>query len=226
MKRRALLAGLAGLPLVGCTRIFPIRFRYRMTVTVDTPEGARSGSSVIEVKMSQGSGLIREAPVVNAIAYGEAVSVVLPGRGRLWALLRTAGGRDATGIPFSAYEAVLPKTGPSAEGWDEQARALARQTHPAVLPHDAYPWLVRFRDERDARSMEEVLPSDLAARFGQGVRLRNIIIQIVDTPPTFGASNALPWLATGGPWVAPTDGAGRRNPLSQVNSLDFRRRFL
>lgn len=227
MKRRALLAGLASLPLVGCTRIFPIRFRYRMTVTVDTPEGARSGSSVIEVAMAQGSGLNPQAPIVNANFRGEAVGVVLPGRGRLWALLRTVKGYDdATGFPFAAFSSVLPKTGPSAEGWEEQARTLARQTRPAELPRDAYPWLVRFRNERDSRTMEEVAPSDLAASFGRGVRLRNIMIQIVDTPPTVGGTSVLPWLKESGPLVAPIDNSGGRNPLVKLRRGDFRKGFL
>lgn len=52
MARRTILAGLAGgmaALLAGCGLLGGNKYRFRMTVEVDTPQGLRSGSSVYEV---------------------------------------------------------------------------------------------------------------------------------------------------------------------------------
>src|SRR3546814_7612883 len=56
-------------------------YRYRLAVEVATPEGLRSGSSVIEVQATRGIGLFGpEAGEISLAAHGEAVAVDLPGR--------------------------------------------------------------------------------------------------------------------------------------------------
>ena len=70
-------------------------FRYRMTVEVDTPQGLRTASSVIEVEVSDpGPNSLPEAGI-NTKVRGEAVAVDLPGGKVLFALLRSDDSVDA-----------------------------------------------------------------------------------------------------------------------------------
>lgn len=76
-------------------------FRYRLTVEVETPQGLRTGSSVIEVELSQPRDSARTLPQARKILRefrGEAVAVDLPGGRTLFALLRGEDGSDASTI--------------------------------------------------------------------------------------------------------------------------------
>ena len=65
-------------------------YRYRLTVEVDTPQGLRTGSSVIEVQTSvAGEYSIPSPGAVSHRVRGEAVAVDLPGGQTLFALLRS-----------------------------------------------------------------------------------------------------------------------------------------
>ena len=83
---------LMSLGLTGCAQAEDATpdYRYRLTVEIDTPQGLRSGSSVIEVEQSMGSTAMsgfgrRLARRVR----GEAVAVDLPDGRTLFALLRS-----------------------------------------------------------------------------------------------------------------------------------------
>ncbi|MEL7319855.1 MAG: hypothetical protein AAFN04_14585, partial [Pseudomonadota bacterium] len=65
-------------------------YRYRLTVEVDTPEGLKMGSSVIEVKQTlMRPGSSPRSRGVSRKVRGEAVAVDLPGGKTLYALLRS-----------------------------------------------------------------------------------------------------------------------------------------
>jgi hypothetical protein len=186
---RAVLAAVAvPLLLVGCGFGGGESYRYRMTVVVDTPEGPRSGSSVIEVRGSSAGPLSHSA--FNRRVRGEAVFVDLPGGHTLFALLSSpARGYDAAGLyPLLAYASALPPT----VDWRQEFEGLKRQREPALLPSDAYPRLIAFGDPKDAKSIEVVGPADLAAVFGAGVALSRIEIAITSDPVTKRLSARLP----------------------------------
>lgn len=87
-----LFALAVGVLLLGwCTIHDPTpTYRYRLTVEVETPEGLRTGSSVIEVDTRQTRfALNPSAAGVSERVRGEAVAVDLPGRRTLFALLRS-----------------------------------------------------------------------------------------------------------------------------------------
>lgn len=206
-----LMAGLVVL-LSGCGTALP-DYRYRLTVEVETPEGLKTGSSVIEVSTSMTSSTSIPSP--GAVRYrlsGEAVAVDLGQHGTLFALLRSdvepswgtnllfrlapdvGAVRDENGkydsdASFRArYEAmlqnrrliVLPKT---------------FQTNRVLRDMPARPMLVRFRDITDPTTVERVDPDDLAASFGEGIKLRRVTVQLTDDPVTKGIIKELPWLA-------------------------------
>jgi hypothetical protein len=187
-RRTALGALLSPLFLTGCGLGSGESYRYRMTVVVDTPEGPRSGSSVIEVRAHPTGPLA--ASVFNRRSYGEAPFVDLPGRRTLFALLsnKPDGYNAGDEYPQFAYADAVPR----GLGWREQARALKRQTSSAMLPPEHYPQLVTFRDPKDVTSIEIVDPADLAASFGAGIALRNIEIAITSDPVTKRLSGRLP----------------------------------
>lgn len=164
-----------------------------MTVEVETPQGLRTGSSVIEVTKREGPAFPGpEAGRLNTDIRGEAVAVDLPGGQTLFALLGTPD-RPQAAADFapSAFAAKQPDL--RQFEWREQIRALKRMKGAAELPPAAYPMLVRFRSISDPRTVEQVNPQGLAAAFGMDMRLRKITVEVTDERITKGIANRFPW---------------------------------
>lgn len=207
MARRTMLglmAASAASLLAGCGLVKNYApFRYRLTVEVDTPQGPRTGSSVIEVTAGEVGTTLGGA---NAEARGEAVAVdIAPGQ-TLFALLR--GEHDPYDFAEQAMFLVTPfERGDKEKGFGPLLEAVRANRKVNVVPrmrqgwnnvdppHSAYPMLVRFRDTRDPASVEQVNPDDLATSFGPGVRLRRITVQLTDDPITTGIKKRLGWLS-------------------------------
>lgn len=171
-------------------------WRYKMTVTVETPEGLRTGSAVREVSASRGISLFPEGtPKVSL--KGEAVVVDLGDRGALFALLSgyRVGTDHAANLPGHTY---FPKGGwLSGEGIRKMS---ALKAGPTELPPEWYPKLVHFKDKDDPTSIEMVVEMEPCADpktgrphstvcitkdrfeeiFGKGVRLKSISIEMTD----------------------------------------------
>lgn len=189
----AILLGAFALLLPGCGEQFPT-YRYRLTVEVETPEGLRTGSSVIEVR-TRPSGTLHPGGIVSRVR-GEAVAVDLGARGILFALLSSEDDPDnAAGIAPSALLTERPDQRGTAEAWGNNLAALRRVAGAAPVPESEYPMLVRFGDVRNSLTVTQVDPRNLAASFGPGVRLARITAQISDDPVTFGLDEYLPWVA-------------------------------
>ncbi|MEL6877694.1 MAG: hypothetical protein AAGL68_06305 [Pseudomonadota bacterium] len=176
----------------------PSDYRYRLTVEVETPQGLKAGSSVIEVKQR----LVRPGsdPIsigVERRARGEAVTVDLPDGRTLFALLRSKDDSDWAAI-------IMQSLAPDGvgEGYVEQLNNMLLiegvQELPRMRPpldeQSAYPMLVTFGDIDDPTSLERVDPDDLAATFGEGVSLKRITVQITDDPVTTGIEERLGWI--------------------------------
>jgi hypothetical protein len=211
--------------LAGCGERLPT-YRYRMTVEVDTPEGLRTGSSVIEVRTRKGPGFPGpEAGGILGEVRGEAVAVDLGTRGTLFALLRGARGTE-TGAGGYAW-ALLPnppRDDGGIEAMRENYRALASAQGTAALSPDQYPMLVRFRDLSQPTTVQEVAPGALQEHFGQGVRLRRITVEITNDKPTAEIAQLLPWLGTTSGYL---DGQFTQKSHDLANRLDrgaFKRR--
>lgn len=176
-------------------------YRYRLTVEVDTPEGVRTGSSVIEVQQT----LVRAggSPANQAVdrrVRGEAVPVDLPGGKTLFALLRSDSNVDWASYVF-VYLAPQKKGEPFADQLDDVLEVKGEQVLPRMWPpvaflkeRSAYPMLVTFGDLADPTSVAEVDPDDLAATFGEGVKLKRITVELTDDPVTTGIEQRLGWM--------------------------------
>jgi hypothetical protein len=189
----------------GCGRRFPT-FRYRMTVEVETPQGLRTGASVIQVSSIEGgSGAMYG---FSSTVRGEAVAVDLPGGRTLFALLQSSSGDvdAAAGYAFAGFPPAVKRVGADAYA-DNLAEMLARRDV-GVIPMPTaedevpvsgrmakafYPLLVSFTDIADPKSVTRVNPRDLAASFGPGIKLRRITVQITDDPVTTGIEKRLGW---------------------------------
>ncbi|OYY70391.1 MAG: hypothetical protein B7Y47_10430 [Sphingomonas sp. 28-63-12] len=216
-----MLAGSVLAILPGCGEALGSRYptyRYRLTVEVDTPEGLRTGSSVIEVRtrISGRYSIPNPGQVIHSIR-GEAVAVDLGRRGILFALLRSEQLIDwastvlflkASPVPLSVTRG-LPNS--SQVAFDIRFKAALALVGPQVIPRDypdrigsrhkpgdppsAWPMMVRFRNLADPKSVEKINPDDLSASFGAGVKLRRITAERTEDSVTSGILARLPWLA-------------------------------
>jgi hypothetical protein len=203
-RRSVLLTVLAALVLPGCAVAEEDRtpdYRYRLTVEVDTPEGLRTGSSVIEVEQSMGrSAGTGFGKIIMRRIRGEAVAVDLPGGHTLFALLQS---EDETDWAGTVMHYLAPKV--EGEKFEEKfdnvlliegERELPRHWPPFAggLILSGYPMLLRFADIADPKTVEKVDPDNFAATFGKGVKLRRVTVQLTDDPVTKGIEKRLGWL--------------------------------
>jgi hypothetical protein len=198
----------AAVGLAGCdtpTR----RFRERLTLVVDTPEGTATGSSVIEHQTIFQDGWLGGMASHMRLGgtRGEGVVVDLGTRGLLVGLLfplpaDTIAGRR-TGAPggyeyhvfanlYAQAEADSPRSDDKASA--HFIDALNRLKPKGDVPFEILGPFVRFGDPNDPKSVERVEPSNLEASFGPGVRLERATIEITDAPLTTGIEKKLPWL--------------------------------
>lgn len=178
-------------------------YRYRLTVEVETPEGLKTGSSVIEVRQSlMRPGSDPGAGVgVSRKVRGEAVAVDLPGGQTLYALLRSENNVEWASRVYVLLAPKPEKNEPFVDQLDnvlelEGVQVLPRMWRANVLQGErsAYPQMVTFADEADPTSIVRVDPDDLAASFGQGVRLKRITAELTDDAVTTGIEERLEWV--------------------------------
>lgn len=193
MKRKGCLVPLGIVAaLVGWAIIYtwPETHRYRMTVEVDTPQGLRTGSSVIETRYRKEIKILPDQVAGTLSVRGEAVAVDLPRGQTLFALLR-------------GFDRLTEETlGPDKSPWrqhDSPTVAVPpktiRNSSAGVLGDvSGLPMLVRFRNGNDPKSIERIDPTDLAASFGKGTSLKRVTLQVTDDPVTMGIEKRLRWL--------------------------------
>lgn len=175
-------------------------YRYRLTVEVETPEGLKTGSSVIEVRQTLvRAGSVPANQAVERRVRGEAAAVDLPGGKTLFALLRSDNDPDWAS---RVYVLLAPQENkPFEDALDDVLEIKGERTLPRTWPADlwipersAYPMLVTFGDPADPTSVAKVDPDDLAASFGEGVSLKRITVELTDDAVTAGIEERLGWL--------------------------------
>ena len=207
MKRAVIgLLFLVVLSYAGCHILYPSRtVHFRMTYEVETPEGLKTGSSVLAATYTRQPLIVGRS--FRSKTEGEAVVVDLGRRGTLYALLSTPsrpGGDGHVEMLKDVFGLHAETDVPGASSVYNFAAVSGRReltySQPWIVPETQrtmswiLPNLVRFRDEADPKSVETVDPLNLAATFGEGVRLERVIIEITDDPVTKGIERRLPWL--------------------------------
>jgi len=191
----ALLAGSATVLLSGCGTRSSAKYRFRMTVDVETPQGLKSGSSVLEVRLARGMA-VGDSSGVSSGVFGEAVVVDLPS-GPLFVLLKMP---DA-GPPLQAIvpEALLGRRSDGPDGvmsdtaklgstWFGEYRAELPRTRDrgSQVSNNNWPMMVRFRNLSDPMSVEEVLPD--------AVGVKRVLLETTHDDVTTGIEQRLRWL--------------------------------
>lgn len=168
--------------------------RYKVTINIETPEGIRSGSAIREVSNSASKIKTIDFPQSGNPAFfiGEAVVIELGERGAVFAVLRVD--------PYQELYDAFPIKGSSTVEGIKYYRSLKPGTKTS-LPERGYPNFVRFSNQSDPKSIELVLNVEQTASppyerritknkfeeiFGEGVRIREILIEITDDPVTKG----------------------------------------
>ncbi|MEP2549784.1 MAG: hypothetical protein ABJH26_00690, partial [Marinomonas sp.] len=193
-------------------------YRYKLTVEVDTPDGIKSGFSVIEVDTHIASENAIPTPgLLSFKVRGEAAAVDLPNGQTVFALLRSE-----SEIQWAAKivpHVVLEVGGKGDERIKAQLKAIRSMKGARAIPRtwpkvawieerSGYPMLVTFGDLDDPTSVAEVDPDDLSSSFGEGYALKRITVQVTDEAVTTGIEKRLGWLRT-------AEGAISKIPMSE-----------
>ncbi len=125
---------------------------------------------------------------------GEAVAVDLPDGQTLFVLLRSA--TDADWAAWALNAVPTPERDVRVKGTEERIAQIDRWVaylkadrgvHPIWTPEPPHkvpglsvPYMVRFRDVADPKSVELVDPNDLAEAFGRGFALKSLTMQMTD----------------------------------------------
>ena len=219
------LAAVALCVVVGWKIRYPTHaWNQKLTVTVSTPGGEVSGSSVVAVSWTEN--FFREGAPFHLTLRGDATAVDLGGGQFLFALLAYEHSQEphSTGmIPLKLLRQKLP--GQSDDDYwapDTFNRVqAARGRGPIVLPQKLYPRFLRFRDIKDPATAELVDPDNLAKSFGRGLRLVRVTIEITDEAVTRGIRKILPWLSRNVEWFRLNVNDPKMPPLGPPNLIDI-----
>ena len=246
LSRRAALASLAtGAASVGLGGCWTTEFyRYKLVLSVETDEGLKTGSTVVEVRHHQSMIKIGGGSGASASYVGESLYL-------------------DTGIGRKPIVALLDrKTGPTrlnrrytwADDWDgggcigllsrladveprglsttvilERINHLARTGRlkwPLELSTSELPDLVTFADPRDPHTIELVDPDNLPATLGADIRWAKLGLGLTKEPVTTGLEKKLPWLAKlvpGQGSIVGTSFKGRLGLMHDLTKYNFRR---
>lgn len=158
-----------------------LTYRYRLTIEVDTPEGTKTGSTVVEQWMRLRRPLWKGHSVTfdryRGGVRGEAAFVDLGAGHHILAILaRGPTGREDVGDFLSLGTGAIG----IAWGNDDEPRrledAIARRAKVNV-PLKVMPTLVTFRDLNDPNSAEVVSVDSFARAFGPGYAFRSATIE-------------------------------------------------
>jgi hypothetical protein len=206
-----------GLVLAGMTACSETRSSHRITYVVETPEGERQGSHVIETWRAPGGGTTGR---FSSGFRGQAAFIDLGQDKNLVALL-THGltGQDVDrhrGLANEVYRDELARlcAGRDTSSGCEVLDFSRFRFPPRVLPLHLIPTLVTFRDLNNPASAQVMRPQGLGA-FGPGFALKEVRLEMVSagiwpfnllpipfpqalfgTPITKGIEKRLPMLVT------------------------------
>jgi hypothetical protein len=165
-------------------------YRYRMTVNVEVDGQMRSGSSVIEARVTKQPMFL---PGVNPLEYserGEAVFVDLGGQRNIVALL--ASGSYAEGAAYPSF--VVPQPFKLNLFEDSQLASLPQLRGRWDLTNKDLPTLITFSNPGDSATAEVLRVDQLEQFFGPGVRWRGIVVEMTTDAVTHVIESKLPWV--------------------------------
>jgi hypothetical protein len=162
--------------------------RFRLTIEVQTPDGLRSGSSVIETSAwESGNWGPTEARGIRRDFKGRAVFVDLGGGRNLVALLAFGPqGTDQSKLFRLVGAALAP--GRSIDWKDEY-----RLNGTGALSREYTPTLITFADLANPRTAALVDPADFGKTFGSRFTFRQALLTTTSESASEGIGKILPW---------------------------------
>jgi hypothetical protein len=193
------LALLAALVIGDQIRINRPGHKYRLTVDVETPDGVKSGSSILAITPDRGYS--RKG---HTSASGDAIFVDLGGGKNLMALLVHL---DDKKVDLDAINYVALRAYTAAGGKRVSFNDMSKLTGPAPVKGELIPVLVSFADPANQGTARAVPPDQSESVLGKGYRLRGLTAEVVPNgfwpvdfggplgdPVTRGIAAKLPWL--------------------------------
>ncbi|MDX8498319.1 hypothetical protein RFM99_07790 [Mesorhizobium sp. VK4C] len=201
--------------------------RYRLAVSVETPGGTRSGSSVLEATYDwpfwdRFFGIGERKYTVT----GESVVVRLDDGRDLLVLVtsdfsKSKHGTDASRLPIFVYQLSMKR-----ERIEEELKKVRKVGTVDISP-EMLPTMVVFADAADPKSVKLVDPADLSAALGVGYSFKRAFIEPTDAPLTDILESELPWLrALNGsdPPLSQNFADQAENPLLRLQRRQFKAR--
>jgi hypothetical protein len=183
-----LFAGVAvGCGLAGCGLLFATKYRFRMTVEVQTPQGIKTGSSVYEVwAAANAARMFPEERARDWGVKGEALVIDLS-TGPVFVLLKT----DDAMRPDLALMSMTALDPDFDNDVVESAARIAGHwsTRRGAVPRAVWPMMVRFGDINDPKTMERVDPT--------AIGVKRIALETTGDAVTTGIEKRLPNFAVG-----------------------------
>jgi hypothetical protein len=178
-------------------------WNQRLTITIETPQGARSGAAVQHIAWAGPATKDENKPLGDGAhsswtITGEAVVVeVAPGK-YLFALLKPPSGflgEPGKNLAYALLQMKGLKGYVSSEATIKLIKALPLD-QPVTVPEKAWPLMVTFGDINDPKTVQRVDPDDLTASFGPGVRLKAVTLAVTEEPVTEGRVEAFSFWPT------------------------------
>jgi len=198
--RRTTFVISGALTLGGCGSVVLPDVHYRLTVVVDTPEGRRSGSSVVSFESAYSPAIPGpEAKGVRFHLHGEATPIKLPNGNYLFAVLKWEQADAAKPMLLESFADLLPPQVSTSDGdifnrrLMDQIRALSKLRATRPVKPEYYPVIAWFDDPTRPRTIH-AKPARAGTAIVSGVTLRSMTLEITDAPVTWQIRSILPWL--------------------------------
>jgi hypothetical protein len=171
----ALCAGLVGVVAYAYVNR-DYKDRIKLTIEVQTPEGIKSGSGVIETAVWESADWgPSEARGIRRRARGDAIFVDL-GQGRNLVALLAYGPDADEGNLFGLKRGALGID--KAVDWKDQAKVKGR----GELPTSSLPILITFSNLNDPATARRIEPEAIDGVFGPGFKFRRAIVETTNEP--------------------------------------------
>jgi hypothetical protein len=216
--------------------------RYRLTIEIDTPNGVKSGSSVIEVYVGDVRWGLPEAKGLRSRINGEAVFVDLgSGRNVIGILAHGGAAERSERMNFLVLEAY------ASHGRKIQWFEMKNMNGVVDLNGDLVPTLVSFsnindprtahviyaterievRDEqgRFLRNEPKIVVDDVATVLGPGYLFKRAYVEVTRDKKTSTIEGRLPWIKTFQGYLGGEFDASRSRPSRNLTGNEFKRDY-
>jgi hypothetical protein len=148
-----------------------------MVVEVETPEGIKSESSVVEVRTTESSNKILSTDKVYI--RGEGVFIDFANCKTLFVLLH---GSELSSYPHALIYDAIPYGGSGPGNSHNRMKYYGTlKNAKGVVPPEKYPRMVYFEDINDPLSVKRVTLENMEDIFGEGVEIKQITVQTTNT---------------------------------------------